>query len=149
MLEDAVTPLSSLLPLSCSTSSQGMAAGPGQMKVTLPVSAGHGSGLLWLTSPAEPWPQASPAFCTVSLAPATSPLPHEGLLHLPASISASCPSCPAFLIQPHCRQHMGTVTHRQLIMGGFGKYYSTAAGQGSEGGLGQDLVPVHCRMATG
>lgn len=107
------------------------------------------SGLLWLTSPAQPWPQASPAFCTVSLAPATSPLPHEGLLHLPASISASCPSCPAFLIQPHCRQHMEHSHTQAADDGGFGKYYSTAAGQGSEGGLGQDLVPVHCRMATG
>lgn len=61
------------------------------MKVTLAVSSGHGSVLIWMTFPAEAWPQASPAFCTVSLTPVKvsfSPRPVEGLTVLHPAVPA-------------------------------------------------------------
>lgn len=151
-MEDAVSPLGSVLPFSRSTCLQWMAGGWGQMKVTLAVSSGHGSVLIWLTFPAEPWPQASPAFCTGSLAPmmvSFAPRPVEGLLHLPASPFCILPFLPSiFDLTILCRQHIEH-SHRssQPMIRGFVKYCSTEAWQGNDGGGGTRSSP--CALQNG
>lgn len=67
------------------------------MKVTLAVSAGHASVLIWLTFPAEPWPQASP--CLLHCKPG----PYDALLcpmtgrrsFAPSSLTVLHPALPA------------------------------------------------------
>lgn len=147
-----MAPLGSVLLFSsCSTCFQGMAAGPGQMKVTLPVSAGHGSVLIWLTFPAEPGPQAFP-YSLLHCKPG----PNNGLLCPVTCRRSLAPSSLKFCILPFLpsisdpttlQATWSTVTDSQLMMWGFGKYYSTAAEQGSEGRGGTRSSP--CPLQNG